>query len=214
MPMPTLVIANKNYSSWSLRPWLVLRHAGVRFEEKVIPLGQPDSKAEILRYSPSGRVPCLIDGENCIWDSLAICEYVAEAHQGLWPAQREVRARARAVSAEMHSGFAALRTHMPMNCRASFPGRGRTPEVEADIARIVSIWSDCLARHANDGPFLFGAFSIADAMYAPVVWRLRTYAVELPPQAQDWAQRMVSLAPMQEWLQAARAEPWSIPDYE
>lgn len=209
-----LIIGNKNYSSWSLRPWLLLEQAGIAFEEVVIALYTPGSREEILQYSPAGKVPVLIDGEIAIWDSLAICEHVAETRPGLWPEARAARAHARAISAEMHSGFAELRNSMPMNCRASLPGLGRTPAVEYDIFRITSIWEDCRARYADAGPFLFGRFSIADAMYAPVVWRFNTYAVELPSAARDYADTMFALPAMQEWLTAARTEPQIIPQCE
>ncbi|MCK9193169.1 MAG: glutathione S-transferase family protein, partial [Nevskia sp.] len=177
-----LVIGNKNYSSWSLRPWLALKVAEIPFEEILIPLYQADSKARQLAFSPAGKVPILVDGAVTIWDSLAILEYVAEQYpdRGLWPRAIAARAHARSVSAEMHAGFAALRTAMPMNCRATLAGKGHTPEALADIARIAAIWGDCRARYGNDGPFLFGAFSNADAFYAPVVTRFLTYGVALP----------------------------------
>ena len=212
--MPTLVIANKNYSSWSLRPWLVLKESGIAFEEIIVPLSQPDSHTNILKYSPSARVPCLIDAELTIWDSLAICEYLAEGRPQLWPAHPAARAHARSISAEMHSGFTAVRQQMPMNCRADLAGRGRTPEVDADIARISAIWEEFRNRYRADGNFLFGAFTIADAMYAPIVWRFRTYGVSLPDVAQHYCDHVVNLPSMQEWLTAARAEPWTIPEYE
>lgn len=212
--MVTLVIANKNYSSWSLRPWLVLKHAGVAFDEIVIPLDQPDTRAGILRYSPSGRLPCLIDGALTVWDSLAICETLAESRPQLWPAAVAARARARSISAEMHSGFMALRQQMPMNCRAKLPGRSRTPEVDADIARIAAIWEECRSGHHEGGDFLFGRFSIADAMYAPVVWRFLTYGVTLPATARAYCDHMASQSAMQEWLAAACAEPWALPAYD
>jgi len=202
----TLVIGDHNLSSWSLRPWLALRVAGIDFAERVIRLGRPQTRAEILELSPSGRVPCLIDGDRVIWDSLAICEYAAELAPSLWPADAGIRARARAVSAEMHAGFAALRQNMPMAVCASRPAGGRSPEVDADIARITAIWEDCRGRHAAAGPFLFGSFSVADAMYAPVVWRFNTYAVELPAAAQAWMNTMLALPAMQEWRRAALAE--------
>ena len=153
-----LVIGNKNYSSWSLRPWLAMKVLGLAFDEVRIPLYGPGSKEQILRYSPAGRVPILRDGETLVWDSLAILEYLAERHGQLWPADAAERAKARAVSAEMHSGFAALRQHMSMNTRKRYPGKGRTPEALADVARIEAIWSE--AR----GPFLFGGFTAADAV--------------------------------------------------
>ncbi len=206
----TLVIGNKNYSSWSLRPWLALRMAEVRFDEIRIALSQPDTKANILRHSPSGKVPCLIDGALTVWDSLAICEYVNEAFAGdrLWPDQRDVRAHARSVTGEMHSGFAAVRASLPMDIRARLPERGTAalarPEVAAEVSRIQSIWTDCLAR--SNGPFLFGAFSIADAFYAPVLTRFATYAVPLTAPLAAYLERVLDTAPMQAWITAARAE--------
>ena len=205
--MLTLVIGNKNYSSWSLRPWLALKQAGIAFHEAAVDLYVTDSKALILKHSPSGKVPALIDAGLAVWDSMAICEYAAEIEPSLWPRQREARAVARAVSAEMHAGFAALRSRMPMNCRAALPGEGRTPDVERDIARIVALWEECRDRFGGGGTFLFGTFSIADAMYAPVVWRFRTYAVALPSAARAYAEAMEALPAMQEWLAAALAEP-------
>lgn len=204
--MRRLVIGDRNFSSWSLRPWLALSVAGIDFTEVNVRLGQTETRAEILRHSPSGKVPCLIDGDLVVWDSLAICEYAAELAPALWPAGTAARAEARAVSAEMHAGFAALRQNMPMNVCAAKPGEGRTPEVEADIARILTIWQACRARHGEGGPFLFGAFSIADAMYAPVVWRFTTYAVEAPPVARAWMDAMLALPAMRQWQAGAVAE--------
>ena len=204
--MRQLVIGDKNLSSWSLRPWLALSVAGVDFAEVNVRLGQPATKREILRHSPSGKVPCLIDGQTVVWDSLAICEYAAELAPALWPAERAARAEARAVSAEMHSGFSALRQQMPMEVCAAKPGEGRTPEVEADIARLLALWEACRARHGAGGPFLFGAFSIADAMYAPVVWRFTTYAVAVPPAVRAWMDAMLALPAMQAWRAGAAAE--------
>jgi len=212
--MLTLVIANRNYSSWSLRPWLALKQAGIPFREQRIPLGGARTRDEILGVSPSGRLPVLLDGSLAVWDSLAICEYLAERRPALWPGDAPARAVARSISAEMHSGFTALRANMPMNCRAVVPGAGRAPEVERDIARILEIWEGCRGRHRASGPFLFGAFSIADAMYAPVVWRFRTYAVELPPACAAYSEAMQRLPAMQEWLEAARAETEVLPQYE
>ena len=201
-----LVIGDRNYSSWSLRPWLVLKQCGLPFEETTIRLREPGTKAEILKHSPSGKVPCLIDGDVVIWDSLAICEYLAEKFPTLWPASSKVRAEARSVCAEMHSGFSALRHSMPMEIHASKPFDGRTAEVAADIARIVGIWENCRKRFAQNGPFLFGHFTNADAMFAPVVWRFLTYAVELPPASRAWVEAMCALPAMQEWRAAAVAE--------
>jgi glutathione S-transferase len=206
----TLVIGNKNYSSWSLRAWLALRLGRVDFEEVRIALDQPQTKSEILARSPSGKVPCLIDGPLVVWDSLAICETVNERCVAgtLWPADADARAQARAVSAEMHSGFAALRTHMPMDIRAHRPERGATAlqrsDVAADVARIQSIWTDCLSR--SSGPLLFGRFTIADAFYAPVVTRFRTYGVALSPVLSAYCDAVLALPAMREWVEAAQAE--------
>ncbi len=209
--MLTLVIGDRNFSSWSLRPWLAARQAGLPFAEVAIRLDiEGGTKEEILKYSPSGKVPCLIDDEGgkrlLIWDSLAICEYLAELVPALWPAAQAQRAEARSVSAEMHSGFLPLRQEMPMDVRAMKLGQARTPEVGADIARIVAIWESCRSRFAASGPFLFGAFSIADAMYAPVVWRFLTYGVGLPPASQAWLEAMLALPAMREWQAGALAE--------
>lgn len=203
-----LVVGNKNYSSWSLRAWLAMKVLGIAFEEKRVPLYGPDSKAELLKHNPAGKVPCLVDGAVTVWDSLAILEYLAERHPPLWPADAALRARARSVSAEMHSGFPHLRQHMCMNIRRSIPGKGRTPEVLAEIRRILEIWSE--AR----GPFLFGAFGAADAMYAPVVLRFRTYAVELPPACRAYADAVLALPALQEWMRAAERETETLPQFE
>ena len=212
----TLIIGNKNYSSWSLRPWLAVKQAGLEFDEIRIPLNRPDTRAQILRYTPSGRVPCLVDGALAVWDSMAICEYVNEQYAagGLWPRQAAQRARARSIAAEMHSGFAALRTHLPMDIRGSKPERGamarKRPDVDADIARIQSIWTDCLS--VSGGPFLFGGLAIADAFYAPVVTRFRTYAVALPAHLSAYSDAVFMLPAMQEWVAAAAAEPETLDD--
>lgn len=204
--MLRLVIGNKNFSSWSLRPWLVLKQAGLPFEEIRLDIYKPDARSEILKHSPSGKVPCLFDDELQIWDSLAICEYLAERQPTLWPAERAARARARSVSAEMHSGFAALRNSMSMDICARKPGQGRNAESQADVARIIDIWEECRARPALQGAFLFGAWSIADAMFAPVVWRFETYGVDLPRAARAYADAMLELPAMKEWAAGARAE--------
>ena len=214
MSEPTLVIGNKNYSSWSLRPWLAMKVAGIPFAEHRIPLYGPGSKDQILVYSPAGKVPCLADGDLRVWDSLSICEYLAEKHPGLWPQDPAARALARSVSAEMHSGFANLRAKMSMNIRKRYPGLGRTPESMADVARIVSLWSDCRARYGKGGRFLFGAFSIADAMYAPVVLRFRTFEVELPADCRAYSDAVLALPAMQAWIAAALAETESLPQFE
>ena len=209
-----LVVGNKNYSSWSLRPWLAMKVAGIEFTEVRIPLYGPDSKQRILAFSAAGKVPCLVDGKLSIWDSLAICEYLAEKHAALWPLDPAARAVARSVSAEMHSGFQNLRTHMSMNIRRQHPGKGRTPEVLAEIARITALWADCRARFAQGGPFLFGRFSIADAMYAPVVLRFRTYEVELPLESRAFSDAILGLPAMREWMKAAAAETETLLQFE
>lgn len=213
----TLYIGNKNYSSWSLRGWLMAKAAGITFEEVLIRLRQPNTKAEVLRHSPSGRVPALVHRDVSIWESLAIGEYLAELFPDaqLWPQDRGARAVARAVSTEMHAGFSALRTHFPMNMRSSFPNRASTPEVQADVDRINAIWHDCRTRFGKGGAFLFGTtFGNADAMYAPVVTRFRTYKVELDPGAQAYCDAVWAYPPMQEWAAAAKNEPWVFEDSE
>lgn len=216
MDAVALVLANKNYSSWSLRAWLALKQAGTPFEEIVIPLRQPDTAARILEHSPSGLVPALRIGDVTVWDSLAIIEVTAECYPqaGLWPEEASARALARSVCAEMHSGFAPLRMNMPMNIRASKPGRRRTPEVEANIARIGTIWRHCRGRFGQGGPFLFGAFSAADAFYAPVVSRFVTYGVDLDEVGQAYVKSVMDWPAMIEWCEAGRAEPWHIEDYD
>ncbi|MGE5268279.1 MAG: glutathione S-transferase family protein [Thiohalocapsa sp.] len=213
----TIYLGNKNYSSWSLRPWLALKRTTVAFDEVVIPLYQPSSRETVLKYSPSGRVPALRHGTATVWDSLAICEYLAESFPtfDLWPKDHAARAVARSVSAEMHSGFAALRAHLPMNVRSSFPGRGVTPEVQADINRIMSIWRDCRTRFGNGhGDFLFGGFTIADAMFAPVATRFRTYRIELEREAQTYCDTVMAMPAMQEWIAAAKNEPMIVEAFE
>jgi glutathione S-transferase len=211
-----LVIANKAYSSWSLRPWLLMRQAGIDFEEIRIPLHQASTRAAILNYSPAGRVPVLLDGNLPIWDSLAIAEYLAEKfpHKNLWPSDIAMRARARSISAEMHSGFSALRTSMQMNVRRKIPGRVPSAEVAADIARIDAMWSECRGAHGSGGAFLFGKFCIADAMYAPVATRFRTYSVALSEPAQTYADHILGLPAMQAWVRDAHAETEVIAHYE
>lgn len=211
----TLVMGNKAYSSWSLRPWLALKQAGLAFAETVIPLRQPDTAARIAAHSPSGRVPCLLDGGLVLWDSVAICEYVAELAPGtgLWPADRAARAVARAVSAEMHSGFVSLRNTMSMDIKRDRKGEGMTEATAADIARIEALWADARTRFGGPagGPFLFGAFTIADAMFAPVVTRLETYGVAVSPGTRAYMDAVLALPAMREWIAAAKAEPWELP---
>lgn len=215
MPDFTIVLANKNYSSWSLRPWLALKRTGAAFDEIVIFLDQPDTKKKIAGHTPSGKVPVLKHKGLQIWDSLAIVEYLHEQFPKakLWPEDVSARAHARAVSAEMHSGFQNLRSNMPMNMRRNAAGKGRGPGVEDDIQRITALWEDCRVRFGKGGDFLFGPFTNADAMYAPVVSRFRTYGVTLPKQAQAYADAVAAMPEFQEWAAAGKNEP-PIPKYE
>jgi glutathione S-transferase len=206
-----LAIGNRNTSSWSLRPWLALRHAGIAFEEIGIDLRAPDAKAQILAYSPSGKVPALLVGGRAIWDSLAILEFLAEAHPALWPRSAAARAHARSIAAEMHSGFQALREHCPMDFAALRPKARLPAAVAADVRRIVALWQDCRRRHGAGGPFLAGRFSAADAMYAPVASRFRTYLPDLAPYgddgtAQAYVEAIFALPAMAEWERGAQAE--------
>lgn len=204
----TLIIGNKNYSSWSLRPWLYLKHHGIVFEEIRIPLYREDSHPRIAAYSPAGKVPVLIDGDVTVWDSLAILEYLAERFPTTegWPAKSSDRAQARSFAAEMHSGFAALRTHCGMNCRRP-PAPKVVPEaVLQDVARIGQIWRECLAQHGNDGPWLFGHFTILDAMYAPVVLRFHTYRLEADPAMQEYMNTVLGHPAVVDWIAAGKAE--------
>ena len=210
----TLVIGNRAYSSWSLRPWLLMKQAGIAFQEVRVALYEGDYRNTIARYSPAGKVPVLVDGDVVVWDSLAICEYLAERHPDLhlWPADVSACAYARAISAEMHSGFQALRTNLPMNVRRSFNNVRIEPEATADIARIDAIWTEGQRRFG--GPFLCGAFSIADAMYAPVATRFRTYGVAVSEPARHYADMLLALPAMREWCDAAHAEPEVLVQYE
>lgn len=205
-----LIIGNKNYSSWSLRAWMSARAGGFTFEEIRIPLFIPGSREHILSHSPSGKVPCLIDHGLVVWDSLAIGEYLAEKAPQLLPADVAARAVARAVTAEMHSGFANLRQHMSMNIRKDYSGHGHTPEVDAEITRIVAIWNDCRARFGDGGPYLFGTFTTADAAFAPVCFRFRTYGVKPDGAAGEYLAAMLANPHMREWEAAARLETESI----
>jgi glutathione S-transferase len=208
MAKPTLVIANKNYSSWSMRPWVLLRALGIDFEEVQLKFDSDEWKQGIARWSPSGLVPVLwLDGEP-IWDSLAIVETVAERwpDKHVWPRDLRARMVARSICAEMHSGFRALRNAMPMNIRGEHPGKGMSVEVERDIDRIVANWTIARERFGRGGEMLFGAFTAADAFYAPVVTRLATYAVKLPPVARRYADAVLALPAVREWSASARAE--------
>jgi len=204
-----LVIANKNYSSWSMRPWLLLKHFGIPFEEIIVLLNEPDTRAKILKYSPSGRVPALVDDNgHVIWDSLAIAETLAERfpQHALWPTDPVARAQARSISAEMHSGFADIREAMPMNIKMRRPDIGQRAGLQTSVARIDSLWRDSLA--ASGGPFLFGEFSIADAMYAPVVMRFNSYQPGgLSPESLAYMERVKALPAVVEWVSASKEEP-------
>lgn len=204
----TLVIANKNYSSWSLRPWLALKRIGAPFSEVRIALDQPDTRARILEHSPGGKVPVLHDGDVTVWDSLAILEYLAERfpEAGLWPGAPQARAVARAVSAEMHAGFTALRQGLPMNCRRREPLAITDETLRADIARIDAMWTDCRRRFGAHGPFLFGSFTNADAMYAPVVTRFASYQVAVSETAQAYMDTILEMPEMRAWYADAEAE--------
>ena len=212
----TLVIGNKNYSSWSFRPWIALRAAGIPFEEVVIPLYEPGSKEQILRHSPAGKVPILIDGDVRVWESLAILDYLAERfpQARLWPAEAAARAHARAIAAEMHAGFAPLRRHCPMNMWRLVKPRELTPEVAADVRRIDAVFTECRERFGQGGEFLFGAFGAADAMYAPVVSRLATYGIPVGAVAEAYTEAVMALPGWAEWRAAALKEPWIMANAE
>lgn len=205
-----LVVGNKLYSSWSLRPWLVAAHFGFTFEETVIPLDQPDTKEKIRRFSPAGRVPCLVDGDITVWESLAIIEYLAEKapDQAIWPRDRAARALARSISNEMHAGFLALRKACPMNLRRTFAYRDFGADAARDAVRIVEIWRDARSRYGAGGPFLFGDFTAADAMFAPVVIRFLAYGWPVEPDTRSYMDAILTLPAFVAWAEAARKEPW------
>lgn len=211
MTQLSLVIGNKNYSSWSLRPWLAMKQAELDFTEIRIPLDTPTTYQEIRRYSPSGRVPVLLHGDLKIWESLAICEYIAEHFAThLWPEDKAAKALARSISTEMHSGFQSLRENMPMDCRTRLCLLGMNPRLQADINRITTIWRECRKTYGASGDLLFGQFTIADAMFAPVVSRFVTYDVKTDEVVQAYIDAVWSLPAMQEWVMAAKNEPESI----
>ncbi|NRD58136.1 glutathione S-transferase family protein [Corallococcus exiguus] len=206
----TLVVGSKNYSSWSLRPYLALAHTGQPFREVLVPLDTPETAALIALHSPSGRVPVLKHGDTVVWDSLSICEYLAEAfpEAKLWPADSAMRAMARSVTSEMHSGFQALRMNLPMDltARKTVPGVD-APGVHADIARVQALWAGCRERYGKGGPFLFGAFSIADAFFAPVITRFVTYGIPFRPETAAYRDAVLGLPAMLKWTEAAHGEP-------
>ena len=214
MSQLVLIVGNKNYSSWSLRAWMALTRLDLTFREVQVRLSTPTFQSEIARYGPHGRVPVLHDGELTIWDSLAICEYAAELSGRGWPKDRAARAVARSLAAEMHSGFHELRSNWPMNARAKNRHTAMTPGLERDIARIDAAWSDCRKRFGSSDPWLFGEYSIADAMYAPVVLRFDTYRASLSAAARSYVTTALNDAALQRWVRAAGAEPWVIEEDE
>jgi len=209
--MPTLVIANKLYSSWSLRPWLLLKQFGIAFDEITIPLDLPDTKQKVLKHSPAGKVPILIDGDATVWESIAIMEYAGDALGApVWPQDRAARAMARSVAAEMHAGFMALRSACPMNLGKKYAQKDRGEAVARDVARFSEIVCQARERFGSGGPFLFGAFSAADAMYAPLVTRLDTYSVDLDGPARAYVDAILALPAFQEWRSEALKETWIV----
>jgi glutathione S-transferase len=215
----TIVVANKAYSSWSMRGWLAVRIAGVAYEEVVIPLREANTRMEILKYSPSAKLPALVDGEVTVWESLAIIEYLADKHPHapMWPKDLAARAHARAIAAEMHGGFVPLRRNLPMNLRRKIPAPFLDDPVQTDINRIQAIWRDARRRFGSAlgvGPFLFGGFSAADAMFAPVATRFDTYGIALEAQASAYVAAIMAQPFVAEWIAAAQQEPWMIPEFE
>ena len=212
----TLVFGNKNYSSWSFRPWIAMTVAGIPFTEEMIPLYVPGSKARILAHSPAGKVPILTDGAARVWESLAILDHLAERFPdaGLWPSDPTARAHARSVATEMHGGFAPLRKHFPMNLWRPVMRRELPTDVADNVERIDTMWSDCRARFGREGPFLFGRFSVADAMYAPVVSRFHTYDVPLGGASRAYMEAVMALPAWAQWKAAALAEAWVLEDAE
>jgi glutathione S-transferase len=211
-----LIIGNKNYSSWSLRPWLAMKAAGIAFEETLISLEAADFKTRVTALSGAGRVPVLIDGDVRVWESLAILEYLAEKFPAasLWPKDAGARAQARAIASEMHAGFTALRRQLPMNVSRPVKSHALDDAAAADVTRIDAIWNECRASFGGGGAFLFGPFGAADAMYAPVVWRFHTYAVEVSAVARAYMRAMMALSASVEWREAARRETWVLPHDE
>lgn len=209
--MPTLVIGNKLYSSWSLRPWLLMKQLGVAFDEVLIPLDLPDTKARVLEHSPAGKVPILIDGDVSVWETIAIMEYVGETYGApVWPGDRKARAMARSVAAEMHAGFTALRSACPMNLGKKYAEKDRGLGVTRDVARFGEIVAQARERFGQGGPFLFGAFSAADAMYAPLATRLDTYSIPMDATTQSYVEAILSLPSFQEWRSAGLKEHWVV----
>ncbi|MEH6825945.1 MAG: glutathione S-transferase family protein [Motiliproteus sp.] len=216
--MPTLVIGNKNYSSWSLRPWLVLKHLGIGFDEIQLELDTPAFKKQINLYSEAGRVPVLVVNKLKIWDSLAICEYLAEEHPHLWPDDRHARALARAITCELHSGFSALRNELPMNCRAQQRQIEISAEAQCDLERIEQLWQQCSNTRTPEqnraGPWLFGRFGIIDAFFAPVVIRLQGYRLSLSENSVAYVEHQLNNPLLQTWIRAGQAETTVLPHEE
>ena len=211
--MYILYIANKNYSSWSLRPWVLMQELGMAFEERLVPFGAGSNWTEFRKFSPSGKVPCLVDGEQTVWDSLAITEYLAEKHRAVWPTDVGARAWARCAAAEMHSGFAALRENCSMSCGIRARLNETPGALKLDLERLDELWTEGLERFG--GPFLAGlSFSAVDAFYAPVAFRIQTYGLDLSDAATAYATRLLNLASMKQWYAAALAEPWREDDHE
>jgi glutathione S-transferase len=212
----TLVIGNKNYSSWSMRPWVLMKQLGIPFEEKKLRFHSTEWDAEIERWSPSRLVPVLWNGDQTVWDTLAIAEALHEwfPEKGVWPKDATARAFARSASSEMHSGFRDLRGAMPMNIRSSYPGKGMSPAVQANIDRIEKLWKEARTRFGAGGPFLFGAFSAADAMFAPVTSRFRTYAVKLSPESQRYCDAVLAAPGVRAWIDDAMKEKEFVQDDE
>ena len=208
--MPRLIIGNKLYSSWSLRPWLLMKALGLAFEETLVQLRQPDTKSRLLQYSPAGKAPILIDGDTTVWESIAIIEYLAEKHPeaGVWPRDARARAHARAICAEMHAGFSGLRQACPMNLGKRFAARDRGEAVAQDIARVTEIFRGTRSQFGTHGPFLFGDFSGADAMYAPVVTRFETYSIPVDDVTRAYMDAVLQHPAFRAWREAALAEPW------
>lgn len=211
-----LILGNKNYSSWSLRPWIAMRNAGIPFVEEVIPLYEPGSAERMAAYSPTGKVPVLLDGDMVIWESLAILDHIAERFPKaqFWPTDPKARAHARAIAAEMHAGFVPLRRHCPMNMRRESRRLELTAEVATNVRRIEQIWTQCRERFGDGGPFLFGAFGAADAMYAPIVSRFTSYAIGVGAAAEAYMAAVMALPAFVEWRNAGIAEPWIMPGNE
>jgi glutathione S-transferase len=209
-----LFIANKNHSSWSLRPWVLMKALKIPFEERLIPFGSPgENRQAFLKFSPSGKVPCLKDGTTVVWDSLAIAEYLAERHNGVWPTDGAARAWARSAAAEMHSGFATLRSTCGMNCGVRVKMREISPALQADISRVSELWNDGLTKFG--GPFLAGkGFTNVDAFFCPVAYRVQSYGLPLDPQSKAYVQTLLHVPAMQEWYDAALKETWRIERYE